>query len=84
MVYTAHTGAMDATLNSGWLPVLVLVPCLGLWVYSLIDFSRTDERDMRTFPRDIWLVVLVLGSVAGGIAWLLGGRPQPPNSHRVS
>lgn len=84
MAYTAHTGPMDANLNSGWLPVLVLVPCLSLWVYSLIDFSRTDERDMRTFPRDIWLVVLVLGSVAGGIAWLLGGRPQPPNSHRVS
>lgn len=79
---TAHTGLMNATVATIWLPLLILVPCLSIWVYSVVDFSRTDERDMRTFSRDVWMVVLVLGSVVGGIAWLIGGRPQPPGSPR--
>lgn len=73
---------MNASLATVWLPLLILVPCLGVWGYSLVDFSRTDERDMRTFSRDVWLVILVLGSVVGGIAWLMGGRPQAPGSPR--
>ncbi|MDE8670569.1 hypothetical protein PY310_18475 [Pseudarthrobacter sp. H3Y2-7] len=40
-----------ASLNA-LLPWLVLIPCLAIWAYSLVDFSQTDERDMRTFSRD--------------------------------
>jgi hypothetical protein len=76
----AHTDPMNTGLDSIWLPALVLLPCLGIWIYSIVDFSRTNEGDMRTFSRDIWLVVLILGSVAGAIAWLLGGRPRRPES----
>ncbi|MEW1951915.1 PLDc N-terminal domain-containing protein [Terrabacter sp. NPDC080008] len=49
---------------------------LAFWAYCLYDFARTDERDMRGFTRPVWLVVLVFGSVAGGLLWLLAGRPQ--------
>jgi len=73
---------MNATEASWWLPWLVLVPSLAVWGYSLVDFSQTDERDMRTFSRDIWLVLLVFGSVVGGLAWLAAGRPRPPRVHR--
>ena len=64
------------------LPWLVLIPCLAIWGYSLVDFSETDERDMRTFSRPIWLVLLVFGSVVGGSAWLVAGRPRPPSVRR--
>jgi hypothetical protein len=57
---TAHTDPMNTTLVTVWLPLLVLVPCLCIWVYSVVDFSSTEERDMRTFPRDVWIVLLVL------------------------
>ncbi|MDP9888251.1 PLDc N-terminal domain-containing protein [Pseudarthrobacter enclensis] len=60
----------------------MLIPCLALWGYSLVDFSQTDERDMRTFGRDAWLVLLVLGSVVGAVAWLVAGRPRRPDLRR--
>ena len=79
----AHTDLMNTTLFTMWLPTLVLLPCLGIWIYSLVDFSRTNEQDMRTLSADVWLVVLVLGSVAGAIGWLVAGRPQVPGApHR--
>lgn len=73
---------MNETGAAQWLPWLVLIPCLAIWGYSLVDFSQTDERDMRTFGRDVWLVLLVFGSVVGGVAWLVAGRPRPPRVHR--
>lgn len=78
----AHTGAMNATGATWWLPWLVLIPWVAVWGYSLIDFSRTDERDLRTFSKDVWLVLLVFGSVVGGVAWLVAGRPRPPGVRR--
>lgn len=68
---------MNATGATLLLPWLALIPCLAIWGYSLVDFSQTDERDIRTFTRDTWLVFLVLGSVLGGVAWLVAGRPRP-------
>ncbi|MDJ0457636.1 PLDc N-terminal domain-containing protein [Arthrobacter sp. NQ7] len=73
---------MNATGAAQWLPWLVLIPCLAVWGYSLVDFSQTDERDMRTFGRDVWLVLLVFGSVVGGVAWLVAGRPRRPDVRR--
>ncbi|WP_218064043.1 hypothetical protein [Arthrobacter wenxiniae] len=55
--------------------MIVLIPFMGIWGYSVVDFSRTDEQDMRTFSKEIWIVFLILGSVVGGIGRLLAGRP---------
>jgi len=35
---------------------------------------------VRTFSKQVWLVLLVLGSVAGGVLWLIYGRPQDRRS----
>lgn len=66
---------MDGT-TAVWLPVLVLVPALVFWGWCLVDFTQTDERDIRTFTRPAWLVILTLGSVVGGVLWCAVGRPQ--------
>jgi hypothetical protein len=63
---------------TAWLPVLVLVAALIIWGYCLLDFTQTDERDMRLFTRPQWLVILVFGSVVGGLFWIAAGRPQRP------
>ena len=57
------------------MPIVVLGAALVLWGYCLADFAHTPEPLMRTFTRDQWLVILVLGSVVGSIAWLRVGRP---------
>jgi Phospholipase_D-nuclease N-terminal len=56
------------------LPLLLGVVALGIWGYSLLDFSRTDEADMLVLTRLGWVVVLVLGSVVGAVAWLTIGH----------
>lgn len=66
---------MNMAGASLWLPWLVLIPCLAIWGYSLVDFSQTDERQMRTFSKDIWLVLLVFGSVAA--LSVARGGPSP-------
>jgi hypothetical protein len=67
-----------ATTN--W-PLLVGVGAVAFWAYCLFDFTQADERETRTFTRPIWLVLLVLGSVVGGLLWVSVGRPQRPADH---
>ena len=58
-----------------WTPVVMLIPVLAFWAFTLIDFSGTPERGIRTFPRNTWLLIITLGSVVGCLAWWLVGRP---------
>jgi hypothetical protein len=59
-----------------WLPILVLVAALIFWGYCLFDFTQTDEREIRTFSKPVWLVILIFGSVVGGLLWFSLGRPR--------
>jgi hypothetical protein len=56
--------------------LVVLAGLITLWIYSLIDFSRTDERDMRTLDRRHWIIMLVCFDIVGGLLWLTLGRPS--------
>ncbi|MGN6524391.1 MAG: PLDc N-terminal domain-containing protein [Actinomycetes bacterium] len=51
---------------------------LAFWAYCLFDLAGADERDVRGFTKPVWLVVVVVGSVVGGLLWLLVVRPQHP------
>lgn len=72
--------ACDPVEVQGALPLpylLVILVALGFWVWCVVDFARTDPRDVRTFEPWVWVLLLVLGSFAGGVAWIIGGRPRP-------
>ena len=56
--------------------VLVGVAALAFWAYCLVDFARTDEQDVRTFTRPVWIALLVFTNVLGGLLWLAMGRPE--------
>ena len=64
------------TGSPGLAPILVVLAALAFWAYCLVDFSRTPERDVRTFSRPVWMALLIVGSVVGGVAWFTLGRPQ--------
>ncbi len=57
---------------------VVLLAAIAFWAYCLHDFATTDEDEMRTYPRQVWLVLLVFFNVFGGLMWLYLGRPQGP------
>ena len=61
----------------GWVgPVIVALVGGGFWAYCLADFAHTDERDMRLYSRQVWLLILVLGNVFGSLYWFVAGRPE--------
>lgn len=67
---------MVNTLVTVWLPALILLAALGVWAYGVIDFSLTEDEDLRLFSRPAWLLILVLGSFVGALLWLTLGRAQ--------
>lgn len=55
---------------------LIALAALGFWGYCLVDFSRTDEREMRMFSKPVWILLLVLTNLLGALMWFAVGRPQ--------
>ena len=54
----------------------VLVVVIGFWAYCLYDFTKTDEVDMRTYSKQVWILILVLTNIFGSLMWLYLGRPR--------
>lgn len=63
---------MDRTQLASFLPILAV---LGFWGYCVYDFSRTDERDMQLYSRQVWILWLTLGNLLGALLWYFQGRP---------
>ncbi|GAA3797088.1 PLD nuclease N-terminal domain-containing protein [Cellulomonas soli] len=55
------------------LPFLVEI---ALLVYCLIDCIQTDEYRVRNLPKTVWVILIVILPLVGGIAWLVAGRPE--------
>jgi hypothetical protein len=56
----------------------LIVPALLLafTVYCLIDVIRSEDSDVRGLPKLVWVLLVLLFPLAGGIAWLVAGRPR--------
>ncbi len=48
---------------------------LVMAVYCSINVITTPEAQVRNLPKLLWLVLVLLFPVVGGIAWLVAGRP---------
>ncbi len=51
---------------------------LVLLVYCVLNVITTPEHEVRNLPKLAWLVLVVVLPLAGGIAWLVAGRPVGP------
>ena len=57
--------------------VLALVEVV-LLVYCVLNIITTPEGEVRNLPKFLWLLLVVVLPLVGGIAWLIAGRPQGP------
>jgi hypothetical protein len=57
------------------LPWLVVV---GLTIYALVDCAQTEDDSVRSQPKLVWVLFILVFPVVGSIAWLIAGRPQRP------
>lgn len=62
----------------------VVLALLGLAVYIwfIVDVLRTSGASVRTLPKFVWLLIVVLIPLLGGVLWLLGGRPRGQGRRR--
>lgn len=45
-------------------------------LYCVLDVALSDAERIRNFPKLVWLALVVLLPVIGGVAWLVAGRPE--------
>ena len=48
---------------------------LILLVYCVLNVITTPEDQVRNLPKLLWLFLVILLPLVGGIAWLVAGRP---------
>jgi hypothetical protein len=49
---------------------------LLLLVYCVLNVITTPEDQVRNLPKLLWLAIVILLPLVGGVAWLVAGRPQ--------
>lgn len=49
---------------------------LVLLVYCLVDCIQTDPADVRTLPKPVWALLIIVLPLFGGVGWLLAGKPE--------
>ena len=47
----------------------------GLWIYCIVDSVVSDKAAVRSLPKWLWVLLIVVLPPFGPIAWLLFGRP---------
>ena len=56
-----------------FLPAVLM---LVFTLYCLVDCAQTPPGAVRTLPKGVWLVLIILVPLFAGISWLLAGRPD--------
>jgi phospholipase D-like protein len=55
--------------------LLILIP-LALAVYALVDCISSKDEEIRHLPKLMWILLIVLATVVGPLAWLFVGRDK--------
>ncbi|GIH90955.1 hypothetical protein Psi01_15850 [Planobispora siamensis] len=67
---------------SSGMSVLLGLTMLAFWLYCLFDVITTPDEKARNLPKLLWVVIVVVTFVVGGLFWLLLGRPLGPRPPR--
>lgn len=55
--------------------VLAAVALLAFTVYCVVDAVQSEDHQVRGLPKILWIVLVLVFPLVGGIAWLIAGRP---------
>lgn len=59
------------------LRVVLVLLAVALYIYFIIDVARTPKSQARTLPKWLWLVLVIVLPLLGGLLWLALGRQWP-------
>ena len=57
------------------LRVIAAVALLAFTVFCIVDAIQSEDEQVRGLPKPLWVVLVIIFPVAGGLAWLIAGRP---------
>ncbi|MDN5704696.1 MAG: PLD nuclease N-terminal domain-containing protein [Yaniella sp.] len=52
----------------------LIIVSVGVMIYALIEAISTPSARTRIMPKGIWIVVIILVPLIGGVLWLLFGN----------
>jgi hypothetical protein len=55
---------------------LLFIAGLLFWLWAIFDAITTDTRQVRTLPKILWIIVILVFFELGALAWFLLGRPR--------
>lgn len=61
--------------------LFILIP-IALTIYAVIDAIQTEDARVRHLPKLIWILLILVFTPIGAIAWLVTGRQRKPRSGR--
>lgn len=61
------------------LRVVGILLALAVYIYFIIDVVRTPRGQVRNLPKFLWLLVVVIIPIIGGVLWFFLGRVKPEN-----
>ncbi|MEU3914413.1 MULTISPECIES: PLD nuclease N-terminal domain-containing protein [unclassified Streptomyces] len=56
-----------------YLPFLLI---LALTIYAFIDCLNTPEEEVKSLPKGVWVLIILLFSIVGPVVWLLAGKKR--------
>ena len=56
------------------LRVLGVLVLIALYISFIIDVIRTPRAEVRSLPKALWLVIVILLPIVGGLLWWFFGR----------
>jgi len=59
------------------LRVVGILLALAVYIYFIIDVIRTPRTQVRNLPKVLWLLVVVIIPIIGGLLWFFLGRVKP-------
>lgn len=57
-----------------FLPIFLAAVALAFWVYTIIDCVRTEAFRVRGLPKPVWVLVVIVLPLIGGLLWFIIGR----------
>jgi Phospholipase_D-nuclease N-terminal len=59
--------------------LMVLIP-LAITIYAVIDAIQTEDTNVKHLPKLVWVLLILVFTPVGAIAWFLAGRQRGPRT----
>ncbi|MEU3406875.1 PLD nuclease N-terminal domain-containing protein [Streptomyces sp. NPDC006670] len=56
-----------------YLPFLLII---ALTIYAFIDCLNTPEEEVKSLPKGVWVMIILLFSIVGPVVWLFAGKKR--------